>query len=158
MKPDIAITDKNLAAVSKALNECLADAHILYFKTRKFHWNVSGDNFMELHKLFETHYEAIQDAIDEIAERVSQMGGNAIGTTSEFASMSSLKESPGKNPANNLDMVKELMKDHEEIIKSLRSKIDDCEDKYKDKGTADFLTELIQHHEKMAWTLRRYFK
>ncbi|HOA37382.1 MAG TPA: DNA starvation/stationary phase protection protein [Flavihumibacter sp.] len=158
MKPNIAIADKNLTAICKSLNECLADAHILYFKTRKFHWNVSGDNFMELHKLFESHYEQIQEAIDEIAERVSQMGGVAIGTSSEFGSMSGLKESPGKNPAKNLDMVKELLHDHEAVIKSLRTKIDDYEDKYKDKGTTDFLTALLQQHEKMAWTLRRYFK
>lgn len=125
MKPNIAIADKNLTAICKSLNECLADAHILYFKTRKFHWNVSGDNFMELHKLFESHYEQIQEAIDEIAERVSQMGGVAIGTSSEFGSMSGLKESPGKNPAKNLDMVKELLHDHEAVIKSLRTKIDD---------------------------------
>lgn len=158
MKPDIAIADKNLTAIAKALNGCLADSHLLYFKTRKFHWNVSGDDFMELHKLFESQYETIAEAIDEIAERVSQMGGIAIGTTVEFAEMSSLKESPGKNPANNRDMIKELLGDHETIIKSLREKIDACEDDYKDKGTADFLTGLMQGHEKMAWTLRRYFK
>ena len=55
-------------------------------------------------------------------------------------------------------MVKELLHDHEAVIKSLRTKIDDYEDKYKDKGTTDFLTALLQQHEKMAWTLRRYFK
>lgn len=158
MKPNIGITQKNLTAVCEVLNNCLADSHILYFKLRKFHWNVSGDNFMELHQLFESHYEQAQESIDEIAERVSQLGGFAIGTTSEFAKSSSLKETPGKNPANNLDMVKELLADHETIIKSLRTSIEDCEEKYSDQGTADFLTGLMQGHEKMAWTLRRYFK
>ena len=63
---------------------------------------------MERHKLFESHYDQVAEAIDEIAERVSQPGGMAIGTTVEFAKHSSLKEAPGKNPANNMDMVKEL--------------------------------------------------
>jgi len=158
MKPDIGITEKDLKAVCGLLNNCLADSHILYFKLRKFHWNVNGDNFMELHKLFESHYEQVQEAIDNIAERVSQLGGIAIGTTSEFSQKSSLKESPGKNPTNNLDMIKALLADHETIIKNLRKAVDDCAEKYSDQGTADFLTGLMEDHEKMAWTLRRYFK
>jgi starvation-inducible DNA-binding protein len=158
MQPKIGLSDKNLKAICALLNNCLADSVMLYIKTRKFHWNVKGDNFMELHKLFESHYDQVQEAIDNIAERVSQLGGMAIGTTSEFAKNSSLKESPGKNPANNLDMIKELLGDHETIIQGLRSGIDQATDQFKDQGTADFLTGLMQDHEKMAWTLRRYFK
>jgi len=158
MQPKIGLTDKNLKAVCTLLNKCLADSAMLYIKIRKFHWNVKGDNFMELHKLFENHYDQVQEAIDNIAERVSQLGGMAIGTTSEFAKNSSIKESPGKNPANNLDMIKELLADHETIIQGLRKGIDQAADQLKDQGTADFLTGLIQDHEKMAWTLRRYFK
>ena len=158
MQPKIGLSDKNLKAVCTLLNNCLADSVMLYIKIRKFHWNVKGDNFMELHKLFENHYDQVQEAIDNIAERVSQLGGLAIGTTSEFAKNSSIKESPGKNPANNLDMIKELLGDHETIIQGLRKGIDQAADQLKDQGTADFLTALIQDHEKMAWTLRRYFK
>lgn len=156
MEPNIGITKKNLKAVCSILNNCLADAHILYFKLRKYHWNVKGDNFMELHKLFETHYEQVQEAIDEIAERVSQLGGMAIGTTSEFAKGSSLKEEPGENPENNIDMIKVLLADHETVIRNLRVGVDDSEEKYSDQGTSDFLTGLMQQHEMMAWTLRRY--
>jgi len=158
MQPKIGLSDKNLKAICALLNNCLADSQMLYIKTRKFHWNVKGDNFMELHKLFESHYDQIQEAIDNIAERVSQFGGLAIGTTVEFAKQSSIKEAPGKNPANNMDMVKELLADHETIIQALRKGIDEAAEKYKDQGTADFLTALIQDHEKMAWTLRRYFR
>ena len=158
MKPNIGIADKNLKGSITLLNTCLADAQILYAKLRKFHWNVKGDNFMELHKLFESHYDQVAEAIDEIAERVSQLGGMAIGTTVEFAKLSSLKESPGKNPANNMDMVKELLEDHESVIRSLREGIDKADEENKDAGTSDFLTGLMQGHEKMAWTLRRYFK
>ena len=156
MEPNIGITKKNLKEVCSILNNCLADAHILYFKLRKYHWNIQGDNFMELHKLFENHYEQVQEAIDEIAERVSQLGGMAIGTTIEFAKGSSLKEAPGKNPENNLDMIKELLADHETIIRNLRKGVEESEEKYSDQGTSDFLTGLMQQHEMMAWTLRRY--
>ena len=157
MKPDLGIKEQNLTEINDLLNHVLADGNVLYIKLRKFHWNLSGDNFMELHKLFEEQYDAVAEAIDEVAERISTMGGIAIGTTSEFAELSLLIENPGKIP-NNQEMIKELVNDHETIVKSLRKFVDDTEEKYGDKGTSDFLTGLMQAHEKMAWKLRKYFK
>ena len=157
MKPDLGIKEQNLTEINDLLNHVLADGNVLYIKLRKFHWNLSGDNFMELHKLFEEQYDAVAEAIDEVAERISTLGGIAIGTTSEFAELSLLIENPGKIP-NIQEMIKELVNDHETIVKSLRKFVDDTEEKYGDKGTSDFLTGLMQAHEKMAWKLRKYFK
>ena len=157
MKPDLGISQKNLDSVNGLLNKVLADGNILYIKLRKFHWNLSGDNFLELHELFEAQYNTVAEAVDLTAERISTLGGVAIGTTIEFAKMSQLKENPGKIP-DNQSMLKELVGDHESIIKSQRDFIDQCEGKYKDVGSADFLTGLIQEHEKMAWKLRKYLK
>lgn len=157
MKPNLGITAKNLTAVNDLLNNVLADGNVLYIKLRKFHWNLSGDNFMELHLLFEDQYTKVGEGADEVAERISTLGGVAIGTTSEFAKRSKLKENPGKIPTNQ-EMIKELVGDHETIVKSLRKYVDDTEEKYEDKGTSDFLTALMQAHEKMAWKLRKYFK
>ena len=157
MKPDLGIKEQNLTEINDLLNHVLADGNVLYIKLRKFHWNLSGDNFMELHKLFEEQYDAVAEAIDEVAERISTLGGVAIGTTLEFAELSLLIESPGKIP-NNQEMIKELVNDHETIVKSLRKFVDDTEAKYGDKGTSDFLTGLMQAHEKMAWKLRKYYK
>ena len=157
MKPNLGITQKNLIEVDKILNNVLADGNVLYIKLRKFHWNLDGDNFMELHKLFEEQYEDVAEAIDEVAERIATLGGTAIGTTSEFSKLSQLKENPGKVPTNQ-EMLKELVADHETIVKSLRKALDDCDEKYGDAGTSDFLTGLMQEHEKMAWKLRKFFK
>ena len=57
-----------------------------------------------------------------------------------------------------MEMVKELLQDHEIIIQSLRKDVDEVGETLKDQGTADFLTGLMEDHEKMAWILRRYFK
>jgi len=108
MKPNIGITDKNLKAITNMLNAGLADAMLLYTKTRKFHWNVNGQSFMELHKLFETQYKLLEEAIDEIAERISKLGAPAVGTFKEFLELTSLKETPGKNPSQT-DMLRELL-------------------------------------------------
>jgi starvation-inducible DNA-binding protein len=156
MKPNIGISEKNLHGVTDTLSALLSDAVVLYTKTRKFHWNVKGESFMEYHKLFESQYKQLEEAIDEIAERINKLGAPAIGTMKEFISLSHIKETPGKYPASH-EMVKELLKDHESVIIALRKAVDDCSDKYKDTGTADFLTGLMEQHETIAWTLRRYF-
>ena len=75
----------------------------------------------------------------------------------EFLDMTSLRESPGKYPSQR-QMLGELLKDHEAVIKQLRKYIDDCDEKYGDMGTSDFLTDLIKEHETIAWTLRRYLQ
>lgn len=155
MKPSIGISDKNLKSVTSILSVVLADSVMLYTKTRKFHWNVTGESFMELHKLFENQYKQLEEAIDEIAERVNKLGSPAIGTMKEFISLANIKENPGKYPAQK-DMLKELLKDHESVIVFLRKNINDCDEKYKDAGTTDFLTGLMLKHETIAWTLRRY--
>ena len=157
MKPNIGLSDKNLKDVTAMLSAVLADSFMLYTKTRKFHWNVNGQSFMELHKLFESQYNKLEEAIDEIAERINKFGTPTIGTLKEFLQLTGLKEAPGKYP-DQTSMIKELLADHETVIKALRKNIDDCDDKFKDKGTADFLTGLMQEHETIAWTLRRYLK
>ena len=73
----------------------------------------------------------------------------------EFLETASLKEAPGKYPSQK-EMLNELLKDHEAVIITLRKGIDDCDEKFSDKGTADFLTDLMREHETLAWTLRRY--
>ena len=156
MKANIGLTAKNITGLANMLSEVLADAMVLYTKTRKFHWNVSGNSFMELHKLFEAHYTTLEKAIDEIAERINKLGEKTPGTMQEFLEKTSLKESPGKYPTQQ-DMIKELLKDHESIIVQLRKNIDASEDEFGDKATADFITGLLMEHETMAWTLRRYF-
>lgn len=155
LKPAIGISAKNLKDISNMLSAVLADAVILYMKTRKFHWNVAGESFMELHQLFESQYKELEESIDEIAERIGKLGSPTIGTTKEFSELTQLKESPGKYPAS-IQMIKELLSDHEAVIVQLRKNIDDCEDKFKDKGTADFLTGLMEKEETIAWKLRRY--
>jgi starvation-inducible DNA-binding protein len=155
MLPHIGISEKNLTSVTNLLSGILADAVLLYTKTRKFHWNVSGPSFMELHKLFEGQYKGLEEAIDEIAERINKLGSKTPGTMAEFIKLSSLKETPGKIPSQK-DMINELLADHESVIVKLRKATDDCDKKYKDAGTADFLTSLMEDHETIAWTLRRY--
>jgi starvation-inducible DNA-binding protein len=155
MKPQIGISEKHLSVSIEMLSIILADEMVLYVKTRKFHWNVSGESFMELHKLFQNQYTELEETIDLIAERIGKLGGKTIGTMHEFANLTRLKESPNKYP-NQKDMMKELLEDYETLIVEIRKDIETCNEKNKDAGTVDFLTAVMEQHESTAWVLRRY--
>src|SRR5258708_11017631 len=115
MQPNIGIPENKLKSITSILSIVLSDEMTLYVKTRKFHWNVSGESFMELHKLFESQYKALEEDADAIAERINKLGSKTIGTMSEFMKHSSLKEAPGKYPTQK-EMLHELLKDHEAAI------------------------------------------
>jgi len=153
MKPNIGIKDKHRQAVVGILNRLLSDEYVLYTKTRKFHWNVTGPLFHDLHKFFESQYEELNEIIDEVAERARSLSGLSYGALGEFLKRTRLKENPGQNP-NAKGMIRNLLSDHEAVIRSLRTDLEACAEDYGDMGTNDFLTGLMEKHEKMAWMLR----
>ncbi len=151
-KVKIGITDKSRAVVARILNTTLADEYVLYTKTRNFHWNVVGPQFHDLHKFFEAQYDELNDIVDEVAERARALGGRAHGSLAEFSKNTRLKERAPK-PLTARDMLAELTADHEAVIRSLRVDLVTCADQG-DAGTNDFLTGVMEKHEKMAWMLR----
>ena len=155
MIPKIGISEIHLQNSISLLSVILADEMTLYVKTRKFHWNVAGESFLEMHKLFEAQYTELEQIIDEVAERTNKLGGKTIGTMNEFSLLSRIIEHPNKYPVQKA-MIAELLSDHETLIAELRKDIDICTDDNHDAGTADLLTGILQQHETMAWILRRY--
>jgi starvation-inducible DNA-binding protein len=154
MKVNIGIIDKNRQSVATALTQLLADEHVLYNKTRNYHWNVTGPSFMELHKLYESQYDELAEMIDSVAERIRSIGHYAEGRLKELLKISVLDEPV--TPVDQAKQIDNLLTDHEIIIQRLRKEIDQFTDKFKDAGSADFITGLMQQHEKMAWMLRAY--
>ncbi len=148
--------DKNRRQSSTdVLNNVLADEFVLYTKTRKFHWNVTGMQFKSLHEMFEEHYGDLEVKIDDVAERIRSLGFLASGSLEEFAKLTRLKEHTQGNLKAD-EMIEQLVNDHETLIRELREDIVKCEEEYNDVGTGDFLTSLLVDHEKMAWMLRSY--
>lgn len=153
--PKIGLSQAKLQKSVDLLTVALADEMALYIKTRKFHWNVTGPSFMELHKLFEAQYTELELTIDEIAERINKLGAKTIGTMKEFTSLTRITEHPNKYP-DQKSMLSELLADHELLAVELRKDIAVCADEIEDAGTADMLTKILQQHESDAWILRRY--
>lgn len=138
----------------KLLSGILADQHVLYLKTRNFHWNLTGHRFHTLHAFFEEQYDALALAIDKTAERIRMLGAASPGSMKEQLALATLKETPGKL-VDGEQAIKGLLDDHEAAAREVRKAVDGAE-KAGDAGTADFLTGLLQDHESAAWMLRSF--
>jgi len=157
MRPNIGLSVEQCEGVVAILNALLADEYLLYTKTRNYHWNVVGPQFNDLHRFFETHYNELNEIVDEVAERSRALGGKALGTMAEFLKHTRLKEETGHYP-DACDMIANLLADHEALICQLRLDLETCNEQYHDAGTTDFLTGLMEQHEKMAWMLRAFIE
>jgi starvation-inducible DNA-binding protein len=157
MSVNIGLSEEQREGVVRILNTLLSDEYLLYTKTRNYHWNVVGPQFNDLHKFFESQYTALGDIVDDVAERARTLGGNALGTMAEFLKHSRLKEHSGHYPDDRA-MLAILLADHEGLIRYLRGDLETCADTYHDMGTNDFLTGLMEQHEKMAWMLRSFLE
>ena len=85
--------------------------------------------------------------------KTRSLGGFAPGSLAEFLKLSRIKEQVGTKRDSQF-MVNDLLADHEAIIKTLRNDLEACVGEFSDVGTSDFLTGLMEKHEKMAWMLR----
>jgi len=157
METKIGIKQEYLAEVANALSKILADEFVLYTKTKKAHWNVEGADFYNKHIFFEKQYEQLDDVIDTIAERIRTIGHYAPASLKEYLSLTHLSEQ-SRESNDSLSYIKELLADHESILIHLRENINNFATAQHDLGTSDYITGLMETHEKMAWMLRAHLK
>ena len=148
---DIGMSESSRKTIAEGLSRLLADTYTLYLKTHNFHWNVTGPMFQTLHLMFETQYNELALAVDQIAERIRALGYPAPGTYAEYAKLSSIKEDSGVPKAQ--DMIRLLVQGQEAVVRTARSIFPSAEEA-NDEPTADLLTQRMQVHEKTAWMLR----
>ena len=133
-----------------ALNKILADSYMLMLKTQNYHWNVVGDNFKALHELFQSQYEDLFQAIDELAERIRSIGSKVDGTFEHFKKLSDFR-----NPDKNYDsktMINDLINDHEIVAKILKEAIKISQSEG-DEASADLFIQRAKIHDKAIWML-----
>ena len=153
MSFNIGVSSKDREVSIELLNGILAGEFVLLFQTLNYHWNLVGPQFHDYHLLFDDQYKAIFEKIDAIAERVRFIGGTAIGSMDLAIKKSPLKEDLGAVPAPT-KMVANLLDQHEALIRELRIAINKTAENNRDMGSSNFLTDLIEKHEKTAWMLR----
>lgn len=139
--------------VVKGLQEVLADSAVLYVKTQNYHWNVEGASFYSLHAFFEDMYRDLFKAIDEIAERIRALGGNAPGSMASFLKHTCLLESEGGETAEK--MISALLHDQKEVTERLKN-LQRVASEKGDEATADLAIRRIAQHEKNHWMLKSH--
>lgn len=150
---NIGIPEDQRSEIADGLSRLLADTYTLYLKTHNFHWNVTGPMFNTLHTMFETQYNELALAVDEIAERIRALGFPAPGSYAAFSELSSISEADGVPDAN--EMIKQLAEGQETVARTAREVFASAEGA-NDQPTADLLTQRMNLHEKNAWMLRSF--
>lgn len=154
-KANIGITDKNREAVADQLSKILADEFVLYSKTLNAHWNIEGPDFHSVHLYLETLYNQQQKIVDTVAEKIRALGHYVPAQLTKYLELTHLSEKAlKKNDSQSL--FAELLGDHESIIISLRESINPIAEKFKAEGISDYITGLMEYHEKTAWMLRSH--
>ncbi|MFN2137922.1 MAG: Dps family protein [Candidatus Promineifilaceae bacterium] len=154
---NIGLDSDSVSAVNERLNTLLADEQVLYTKTRNFHWNMTGMEFMQLHEMLDQHYNSLQEMSDQIAERSRMLGAHPLGSMAQFLEKTRLTEE-GDPTLDAAAMLEILVEDHEAIIRSLREDIDVTSEELGDEGTTDLFIGLMREHEKMGWMLRAFLE
>ncbi len=151
----IGLDKKKSTLLAKKLNTLLANYQLFYMNTRGFHWNITGDNFFELHLKFEEIYNNLQLKIDELAERVLTLGATPLHSYSDYLRESSIKEKINfKNGKSSLAEVIHSL----EITISLQRELLSLSADASDEGTIALMSDYIREQEKMVWMYTAYLK
>lgn len=140
--------------VVKILNQSLADLSDLYSQTKQAHWNIRGPLFISLHKLFDDLAETVEKHIDPVAERVTSLGGTALGTVRQAAANSALEEFPTENRAETA-YLSALIDRFSQCANDVRAAIDGTGDAG-DALSSDLLTQIGRDLDQALWFLEAH--
>ncbi len=137
------------------LNQHLANAFDLMSQTKQAHWNVKGEHFYTLHKLFDDSVEVLEQHVDELAERATSLGGRAMGTARMAAANSKIPEFPPVTAG--MQCVEALVERWAIQAASVRKAIEESE-KAGDMGTSDLFTSIVRELDKYLWFLEAHLQ
>lgn len=155
-KTKIDISAESREKLIEILNARLADAIDLQSQSKQAHWNVKGMNFIALHELFDQVATEVTGHVDTIAERVTTLGGTALGTVRVAAQKSSLGEYPLEitDGADHVDALSTVLA---EFGKRIRQNIDDTAN-LGDADTADLFTGVSREIDKLLWFVEAHLQ
>lgn len=149
----IDIKPRSRESVTQQLNQLLVDLIDLQAQTKHAHWNVKGPYFIALHELFDKIALSLQVPIDDVAERITTLGGVASGTVRQVSAQSRLKELGSK--VDGLVLVEALADRYATVASQVRAAIDSA-DQNGDADSADLLTGLSRVLDKNVWFLESH--
>ncbi|MEL6440520.1 MAG: DNA starvation/stationary phase protection protein Dps [Cyanobacteria bacterium J06621_8] len=136
------------------LNQTLAATLDLKTQTKQAHWNVKGMNFMQLHQLFDEMAAELDDYVDLLAERVTALGGVALGTARIAANKSLIEEYDldAVTGAEHLVALADRYGVYAQHVREAIGRIDNLGD----ADTADLYTEISRAVDKRLWFLEAH--
>jgi starvation-inducible DNA-binding protein len=137
--------------LSSVLNALLADVYALYFKSKNFHWHMSGPHFRDYHLLLDEQADQIFAIGDDIAERVRKIGGATIRSIGHIARLQRVNDND-QEFVDAADMLRELHKDNKAFVQSLRA-AHEVAAKANDYATTSLIEVWIDEAERRAWFL-----
>lgn len=152
----IAIPARNREQIIAVLNARLADSLDLYSQAKFAHWNVKGKDFYQVHLLFDSIAEHVEEGVDLIAERITALGGIANGTLRQATEASSLSEYD-LSASGSMDHVAALARQLAAVANAAREAIDQT-DELEDKGTSDLFTEIVRTLDKDLYFLEAHLR
>ena len=155
-RTQINIPAERRTGLIELLNQSLASIFDLFSQTKQAHWNVKGEEFYQLHELFDEIAEELEEFTDEIAERAVTLGGTALGTARMSAQGSILPEYP-LDAVDGKRHVTALVERFGAFAKHVRESIDRA-DELGDKCTADIYTEVGRAVDKRLWFLEAHIQ
>ena len=136
------------------LNQTLAATLDLKTQTKQAHWNVKGMDFYQLHELFDEIASELEEYVDMVAERITALGGTALGTA-RLAAANSILPEYNLEAVDGVEHVTALADQFAAYAKHVRTAIDQADD-LGDAGTADLYTEVSRAIDKRLWFLEAH--
>jgi starvation-inducible DNA-binding protein len=137
--------------IQGAMNLMLADVFALYFKSKNFHWHMSGPHFRDYHLLLDEQADQVFAMTDVIAERIRKVGGRTLTSIGHVARLQRIKDNDAEY-VDPLDMLAELREDNQQIAARLRATHSVCEE-HRDVATMSLIEVWIDETERRAWFL-----
>jgi len=152
----IDLSARTRTAATKLLNARLADALDLESATKQAHWNVKGPQFIALHKLFDELHSNVEEHVDTIAERITALGGIALGTVQAAARSSSLKPYPEDISEGHahLEALADRLADFGKKARAAIAQAAELED----ADTSDLFTAVSRDVDKYLWFLEAHLQ
>ena len=151
LKTPTDLARNDVKSVADALNSSLADCFALYFKTKNFHWHVSGPHFRDYHLMLDDQATQILDVTDAVAERVRKTGNTTLRSIGDISRHQTIADND-KPFVSADDMLAELREDNLKLVESFRV-VKEAADEAKDNATSGIVDEWTDQAEERAWFL-----
>lgn len=152
----IDLPSETRSQVAALLNRALASTLDLKTQVKQAHWNVKGMDFYQLHELFDEMASELEEYVDMLAERITALGGLALGTARVAAAQSVLPEYP-LEIIGGKEHVTALAERFAPYAKLVREAIDRTDD-LGDMDTSDLFTEISRTIDKRLWFLEAHLQ